>query len=170
MIKYNEFYSFVIKLLNLLCPPFDFGSRLRFLLMKPFLKESGKNNLIPWRCHIFNPNGLKLGSNSYLGYNSYYGQGNINIGNNVLIGPFVSITASNHVKENGNFRNTKFKAADVTIGDNVWIGGHVSVLAGVTIGEGSVVGAGSVIKDDVPKFSLVVGNPQRIVKQYNDEK
>ena len=99
MIKYNEIYSFAIKLLNLLCPPFDFGSRLRFLLMKPFLKESGKSNLIPWRCHIFNPNGLKLGSNSYLGYNSYYGQGNINIGNNVLIGPFVSITASNHVKK-----------------------------------------------------------------------
>ena len=88
----------------------------------------------------------------------------------MLIGPFVSITASNHVKENGNFRNTKFKAADVTVEDNVWIGGHVSVLAGVTIGEGSVVGAGSVIKDDVPKFSLVVGNPQRIVKQYDHEK
>ena len=91
--------------------------------------------------------GLKLGSNSYL----------VTMGkvNNVLM----SFCINNSIRK---CRNTKFKA-DVTIEDNVWIGGHVSVLAGVTI-EG-LCGWCRICHKDVPKFSLVVGNPQRIVKQ-----
>lgn len=53
----------------------------------------------------------------------------------------------------------------VTIGDNVWIAASALVLPGVTIGEGSVIGAGSVVTRDVPPYSLAVGNPCRVIRQ-----
>jgi len=58
----------------------------------------------------------------------------------------------------------------VHIGRDVWIGGSSVVLSGVTIGEGSIIGAGSVVTKDVPAFSIAVGNPARVVKKrFRDE-
>lgn len=54
---------------------------------------------------------------------------------------------------------------EVIIDDNVWIGEKASILPGVHIGEGAIIGAGAVVTKDVPPFSVVVGNPARIVKQ-----
>lgn len=56
-------------------------------------------------------------------------------------------------------------ARPITIGHNVWIGGNVCVLPGVTIGDNSVIGAGSVVVGDIPARSVAVGNPCRVVKQ-----
>ena len=52
----------------------------------------------------------------------------------------------------------------ITIGDNVWLGGHVIVLPGVTIGDGSVIGAGSVVTGDIPPRSLAVGTPAKVIR------
>lgn len=52
----------------------------------------------------------------------------------------------------------------VTIEDDVWIGGNVTILQGITIHEGAVIGAGSVVVKDVPPFTINVGNPARVVK------
>jgi len=102
---------------------------------------------------------LEIGDNSYLGYNSYYGQGEIKIGKNVLVGPYVSVTASNHVRLDGNFRNSNFLAKKIVIEDDVWIGAHSCILAGVTIGKGAVVAAGSVVNKSVPPNTTVGGVP-----------
>lgn len=59
---------------------------------------------------------------------------------------------------------TKSDAAEVIIEDNVWIGERSTVLKGVTIGKGSIVGCDSVVTKDVPPYSIVAGNPARIVK------
>lgn len=164
MIKYNEFWGWCIKIFSLFLPPIDFGARVRGYLYKPFLRSSGNQLLIPWRTYIFNPNRIRIGSNVYLGYNSYYGQGDLTIKDNVLIGPFVSITPSNHLKIDGDFRNGDFENKGITIESNVWIGAHVCILAGVTIGEGSIVSAGSVVTKNVPKNSIVGGVPSRVIK------
>ena len=81
MIKYNEFWGFVIKILITFAPPIDMGAKLRGYIYRPFLIKCGKKLMIPWRTYIFNPNKLTVGDEVYLGYNSYYGQGEINIEN-----------------------------------------------------------------------------------------
>ncbi|MDE6634653.1 MAG: sugar O-acetyltransferase, partial [Bacteroidaceae bacterium] len=58
-------------------------------------------------------------------------------------------------------------ARPITVGNNVWFGGNVVVLPGVTVGDNSVVGAGSVVTKDVPAFSVVAGNPARVIRMLN---
>ena len=59
--------------------------------------------------------------------------------------------------------------APIVIEDEVWIGANVFVAAGVTIGRHSIVGGGSVVTKDVPPYSIVAGNPAKLIKQYNPE-
>lgn len=55
----------------------------------------------------------------------------------------------------------------VTIGNDVWIGQRVMIMPGVTIGDGSIVGAASVVTKDVPDYAIVAGNPARIIRYRN---
>jgi len=101
-------------------------------------------------------------------YTVINGYGGVEIGNAVLVAAFVSMFASNH-----NFEDPTVPIAEqglssrggIKIEDNVWIGTHATILDGVTIGTGSVVGAGTVVTKDVPPFSVVVGVPGRVVRQ-----
>lgn len=97
---------------------------------------------------------VKLGKNVYVNTNCYFMDGGqITIGDNVFIGP------------NCGF----YTATPINIGSNTWFGGHVAVLPGVTIGEGSVIGAGSVVTKDIPPHSLAVGNPCKVVRKIDNE-
>ena len=89
----------------------------------------------------------------------------ITIGRDVQIGPNVQLLTPTHPIDPA-LRRAKYEAAKpIVIQDNVWLGGGAIVLAGVTVGENSVVGAGAVVTKDVPPNVVVVGNPARIVKQ-----
>ncbi|MNN74185.1 putative acetyltransferase [compost metagenome] len=57
------------------------------------------------------------------------------------------------------------KHAPITIGDNVWIGFQAAILKGVTVGEGAIIAAKAVVTKDVPAWSVVAGNPARVVKE-----
>lgn len=112
--------------------------------------------------------GLKVGNNSNIGSYAYIGcSGYIEIGNNVMISPRVSIYAENHnfatvdspMKEQGVTREF------VKIEDDCWIASNSVILAGVTIGQGSIVSAGSVVTKDVPPWSIVGGVPAKIIKK-----
>ena len=116
--------------------------------------------------------GLKIGNNSSIGPYCYIGcSGNIEIGSNVMISPRVSIYSENHVFENPSLPMIDQGVARsfVIIEDDCWIASHSVVLAGVRIGRGSVVGAGSIVTKDVPPFSIVAGNPARVVKSRLDK-
>jgi acetyltransferase-like isoleucine patch superfamily enzyme len=111
--------------------------------------------------------GVTIGNNSGINSNAYLaGQGGIEIGDNVIIGPDVKIFSENHnfsdpnviIKEQGVSRS------GVVIKNDCWIGANVTVLAGVTIGEGCVIAAGSVITKSVPAYSIVAGIPGRVMK------
>ncbi len=59
---------------------------------------------------------------------------------------------------------------DTTVGNDVWIGQNATILAGVTIGNGAIIGANSVVGSDVPSYSIVAGNPAKLIrKRFDDE-
>jgi len=70
---------------------------------------------------------------------------------------------------NKNFLSQGYKVQGVVLGDNVWVGSNCVVLPGVTIGNNSVIGAGSVVTKSVPAFCVAVGNPAKVIMQYNPE-
>jgi acetyltransferase-like isoleucine patch superfamily enzyme len=92
--------------------------------------------------------------------------GRIRIGNGVRIAPHVMMIAANHVFSDPDrpIHDQGLDHAPITIEDDVWIGGRVNVVAGITIGRGSVIGAGAVVTKDVPPYSIAVGVPARVVK------
>jgi maltose O-acetyltransferase len=89
----------------------------------------------------------------------------IDIGDDVQIGPYVQFLTATHPLEAGPRRDKWEAARPIRIGNNVWLGGGVIVCPGVTIGDDTVVGAGSVVVRDLPAKVLAVGNPARIVRQ-----
>lgn len=90
--------------------------------------------------------------------------GLITIGDDVQIGPYVQLLTPTHPTDS-EFRRQKWEAAEpITLGSNVWLGGGAIVLGGVTIGPNTVVGAGTVVTQDLPSDVVAVGNPARIVR------
>lgn len=91
----------------------------------------------------------------------------ITIGNHVFVGPYCGFYTANHPL-NYTKRNEGYETAKpITIGSNVWFGGHVVVLPGVTIGDGCVIGAGSVVTHDIEPNSLAVGSPCRVIRKID---
>lgn len=89
--------------------------------------------------------------------------GGIDIGDDVMIGPNVSLISSGHPVEPFD-RTRRVTAAPIVIGHNVWIGAGAMVLQGVTVGADSVIAAGAVVTRNVPAATLVAGVPARVVR------
>ncbi len=92
----------------------------------------------------------------------------ITIGNGVLVAPNVTIATTGHPVHPALRPNGEMYSFPVVIEDNVWIGCNVAIMPGVTIGENSVVGAGSVVTKDVPPNVVAVGNPCRVLRPITD--
>lgn len=92
----------------------------------------------------------------------------IYIGDCVLIGPNVTIATAGHPIEPELRRQTAQFNVPVHIGNNVWIGANSVVLPGVSIGENSVIGAGSIVTRDIPANVVAVGNPCRILREIGE--
>ena len=139
---------------------------LRTALLRNFLQTVGENTMIlsPFACDCgYN---IRLGRNVFINYHcNFLDCALIDIGDDVQIGPAVQLyTADASSRSAGVRRSGLESASSIRIGHDVWIGGGAVVLPGVTIGDRSVVGAGSVVVRSVPPDSLVVGNPARIVR------
>ena len=142
----------------------------------------GKGTLIEGRLVVFNNGGIiDIGSNCYIGAGTNIWSGeHVKIGNNVLISHNVNIIDTNsheidylerienynknridgYSKEKGNVITEK-----IIIKDYVWISFNVSILKGVHIGEGAIIAAGSIVTKDVLPFTLVAGNPAKLIKK-----
>ena len=111
--------------------------------------------------------GLTVGLNSNIGARANIGcVEQVTIGSDVLMGPGVSIYTSRHVADDPTIA-IKWQGTEslpVRICDGAWIGGGCHILPGVTIGNGAVVAAGSVVNEDVPPLAIVAGVPARVVK------
>jgi acetyltransferase-like isoleucine patch superfamily enzyme len=108
---------------------------------------------------------VAIGDWTTIGYHTFiFATISIAIGRNCLIAPFCYLVDSNHGIERGRLiREQPLHAAPIRVNDDVWLGVGAVVLKGVTIGEGAVVGAHSVVTDDVPPYAIVAGSPARII-------
>ena len=110
--------------------------------------SSGRNFRIGARCHLW------AGPE----------KGRIIVGDDVLLGPEVMLTAANYRFNDGHpVTDQHMDEADIVIGNDVWLGTRVIVLPGVEIGDGAIVGAGAVVTKSIPAFAIAVGAPAKVV-------
>lgn len=131
-------------------------------------RKLGKNSWfeLPFNCDY--GKSIKIGENCYFNHHCSIGDGGqVTIGNNVLIGPYVGIYTARHPL-NSKLRLDGWQSVrDIEIGDNVWIGANVTILSGVKIGKNSVIGAGSVVTKNIPSNVLAYGVPCRVAKKLD---
>lgn len=164
MRKLTRFWNVYLKLIALFIPNGPLGDVARGNLYKPFLKSCGKNFKLGTNAFVFNPNDLSVGDNVYIGFNSYIGKGDVRLDDEVLIGNFVSITASDHLRKDHSFRFGGNKTKPIHIGKGVWVAAHVCITNGVSIGAGSLIAAGAVVTESFPPDSFVAGIPGKLIK------
>ena len=140
--------------------------RMRSSVGGAIFDRVGKNINIEKGADFGTGKGISIGLNSNLGINCKV-RGPLEIGEDVMMGPNCTIMTISHKTDDIN-RHRIFQGdkapRKVTICDNVWIGVNVVILPGVTIGEGSIIGAGAVVTKDVPPFSVVGGVPAKVIK------
>lgn len=128
--------------------------------------KHGKNINVEKKADFGKGDGIIIGDNSGLGVNCSV-RGPLEIGSNVMMGPEVRIMTSKHstsrtdipMNQQGHLPKQK-----VIIGDDVWIGARVIILPGLSIGSGSIIGAGAVVTKDVPEYAIVAGVPAKVIK------
>ena len=162
--NYFAYYSYVSgigwKIMDLM-PPF-----VRYVIFKILLKKTGRHFYVDYGSFLRNMNKISLGNGVFINrgccfFASYHiSNAEIILGENVVVGPDVKFFGAGHDYNTLSLPDT---AKTITVGNNVWIGGGATILPGVTIGEGAVVGAGSVVARDVEPYSVVAGNPAKMI-------
>ena len=139
-------------------------------------KKFGKGSFISTGC-TFTFRNVSIGNNTYIGKNCVIQSehGEIIIGNNVMFGAGVHIHGGNHEYNHVGMlmRDVKKNPGSdgrVVIEDDVWVGSNAMILRGVRVGGGAVVGAGAIVTKDVKPYTIVVGNPARMIKERFTEK
>jgi len=111
---------------------------------------------------------ISVGRNVFINQNcTFYDLGGLDIGDDVMMGPNVSLITSSHPIEPSQRRNGVI-AKPIVIERNVWIAAGATIIGGVTVGENAVVAAGSVVTKDVPRNSLVAGNPAKVIRSIEE--
>ena len=134
------------------------------------LLNIGNNFFITPPFHCDYGYNTKIGDNFYSNYNLIILDGaKVTIGNNVFIAPNCVISTALHPLDYIDRNEGLELALPITIGNNVWIGLNVSILPGVKIGDGAVIGAGSVVTKDIPENFIAYGNPARPIRLINEK-
>ncbi|GKS13502.1 galactoside O-acetyltransferase [Paenibacillus chitinolyticus] len=139
-------------------------------LLRPLLGRTGKVFFIepPFRCDYgYN---ISLGESFYANYNlTVLDCNRVTIGNNVLIGPNVSVFTAGHAIHPELRVNEVEYALPISIGNNVWIGGGAILNPGVSIGNNTIIGSGSVVTKDIPANVIAAGNPCRVLRPITED-
>lgn len=135
-------------------------------IIRGLLGSCGKQYHInqPFRCD-YGCN-IHVGEGFFANFNlTILDEAEVRIGDNVFIGPNVSMYTACHPLDPIARRSGVEWAEPITIGNDVWIGGGATIVPGVTIGDGAVIGAGSVVTRDVPANTVVAGNPAKAIRK-----
>jgi len=126
-----------------------------FLLIPPFYTAGGTE--------------IRVGRNVFINQNcTFYDLGGLDIADDVMIGPNVSLITAGHPLQPSQRRAATI-GKPILIERNVWIAASATIIGGVTVGENAVVAAGSVVTKDVPANTLVGGNPARVIRAIDDD-
>lgn len=135
-------------------------------ILSQLLKKHGEALLIIPDFHCEVGHNIAVGDNVIINHNcTLMDNTDIIIGNNVLIGPNTSLYTVNHSLNPEERVKGVCTNYPIKVGDNVWLGGNVVVMPGVSIGNNSVIGAGSVVTRSIPANVIAVGNPCRIIRK-----
>jgi maltose O-acetyltransferase len=131
-------------------------------------KAGGNLNIIPPFYCDYGYN-IHAGENVFMNFNCcILDVCAVNIGNNVMIAPYVQIYTATHPLEAKARNSGKEFSKPITIGNDVWIGGGAIICPGVTIGNGVVIGAGSVVTRDIPDNVFAAGNPAKVIRTIDN--
>ena len=144
---------------------------LRQKILKEMIGACGENCYIEPPFHgNWGGKNLFFGNNVYANFNlTVVDDVEIIVGNNVLFAPNCTLTTANHPINPDLRRKTYQYAKKIVIEDNVWLGAHVVVLPGVTIGENSVIGAGSIVSRNIPANVVAMGVPCKVFRKITEE-
>lgn len=153
--------------------PGDFGMHLRSAIIPKYFDSSGQNILIYQGVKFRRIERIQVGDNVTIGIDNFFqASAGLSIGDNTIMGPGVKIWTINHrfdsidkpIIEQG------YDYKPVKIGKNCWLGANVFVMPGVTIPDGCVVAAGSVVGiKKYPPYSIIIGNPARVIGYRNKD-
>ena len=147
--------------------PFEPVMKLRNICCRVMLDSIGKSSNICDAVTFVNPSKVSIGDHVSVHENTTIGgKGAVTIGDNVAIASHCHIVSDTHnFSERGVLiKKQGVHEEPVYIGSNVWIGTHVVILGNVKIGDGAVVGAGSVVTKDIPANAVAFGNPCRVAR------
>ncbi len=140
---------------------------IRYFLCKYIFDQIGAQVNIEKNVFFGSGRDISIGEQSGIGVNAWV-QGPLHIGKYVMMGPDVLIYTKNHEYARTDIpmiHQGDTEPLPVVIEDDVWIGGRVIILPGVTVGTGSIVGAGSVVTKDIEPYSIVGGVPAKVIKK-----
>lgn len=159
------YYGFAKHLPASTSPKTYWARSIRRVICHSLFDHCGKNVNIEQGARFATGFRIRIGSGSGLGVNASV-HGPLRIGENVMMGPDVTILTHTHNIERTDIpmgrQGTVVK--EVSIGDDVWIGMRSIIMPGVRIGNGVVIGAGAVVTKNVPDFAIVGGVPARIIR------
>lgn len=142
------------------------GKQLRYLCCRNLFRRCGKAVNVEHGADFMFGETIEIGDRSGIGINAFI-RAEVSIGSDVMMGPRVTIYGRDH-----NVDRTDIPMMDqgmgsfvpIVIEDDVWIGANATILKGVRISRGSIVGSGAVVTKDVPPYSIVGGNPAKIIR------
>ncbi len=164
------------------------------IFINPFIHHRASGSIVRWRTRmdLLPFNQFKLGKNSIIedfctinngvgdvliGDHTLIGMGNviigpIQIGNDVIFAQNIVASALNHEYRNVTMpiHEQKILTAPIIIENDCWIAANAVITSGITIGKHSVIAAGAVVTKNIPPYSVAVGNPAKVIKQFNFEK
>lgn len=146
------------------------AKKIRAVSCKYLFRRCGLNINVEKGANFYTGWEIEIGDNSSLGINCMIPY-DLKVGKDVMMGPYVVIIGDNHRFDNLDLpmrlQGTQ-EYPPVRIGDDVWIGARAIILPGLTIGNGAIIGAGSVVTKDVPPYAICAGNPAKIIRYRNN--
>jgi len=147
---------------------FDDADQIRALFSQLIGKEVDESFLLIPPFYTAGGDEIRVGRNVFVNQNcTFYDLGGLDIADDVMIGPSVSILTTGHPLDPLQRRAATI-GKPIVIERNVWIAAGATIIGGVTVGENSVVAAGSVVTRDVPSNTFVGGNPARIIRSIGN--